>query len=330
MRIIRQDVISKRLLLVNHLDYMRDGFDRLQREVDFRESDEKFNDITNGLFIINLHKRIESTIRNIDYLKLQGYLDKTYAIKLKMEMEDLLSGLNRKREYMEELLAGSRNEYKENRLNIEKFLTESKVLITSIIDTYEEYMYSENQLVEIIMEVWSQELTDCNTYTNGDKYKFLVYATGKSADNVVEHILRNNAVIHTSYITNTHARVYQNRKYGLVFQPNVENLLFMSDEDNMTVDASLFLDKSDFSVDKHYFFKDNGIISVNHSQHSAGRTYIPEQLLGNEYNEVDLINNEYTIPKAVFVFSDANESYEKEAAKLADLLKIGLIKLNRL
>ena len=255
MRIIKQDVISKRLLLVNHLDYMRDGFDRLQREVDFRESDEKFNDIADGLFIINLHKRIESTIRNIDYLKLQGYLDGNFAINLKTEMEDLLSKFNMKREYMEELLADSRSEYKENKLNIEKFLKESKILITSIIDTYEEYMYRENQLVEMILEVWSRELTDYNTYTNGDKYKFLVYATGKKAEDVVDIVLQNNAVIHTSYITNTHARTYQDRKYGLVFQPNVENLLFMSDEDNMTVDAPLFLDKSDFSLDKHYFLK---------------------------------------------------------------------------
>ena len=48
-------------------------------------------------------------------------------------------------------------------------------------------------------------------------------------------------------------------------------------------------------------------MSITHNQHNAGRTYIPEQLLGNKYNEVGLINNEYTIPKAVFAFKDANE-----------------------
>ena len=48
---------------------------------------------------------------------------------------------------------------------------------------------------------------------------------------------------------------YQNRKYGLVFQLNEENLWFMTDEDSMTVDALILLENSDFPVDKHYFLK---------------------------------------------------------------------------
>lgn len=72
---------------------------------------------------------------------------------------------------------------------------------------------------------------------------------------MVDIVLKNNAVIHTSHITNICAMTYQNRKYGLVFQLNEENLWFMTDEDSMTVDALILLENSDFPVDKHYFLK---------------------------------------------------------------------------
>ena len=142
-------------------------------------------------------------------------------------------------------------------------------------------------------------------------------------------MLCNNAVIHTSYITNQHTMTYQDRDYGLVYGINEENLLFMSDSDNMTVDEEIGLDNFQFSLDKNFFFRGNCIIGVSQLEHNMARTYLPNQLLGKNYNEVDLANNEYTIPRAVFVFEDANEFGREESKKLAEKLKLKLLILQR-
>ena len=63
--------------------------------------------------------------------------------------------------------------------------------------------------------------------------------------------------------------------------------------------------------------------------HDVGRTYLPDQLLGNEVNEVTLINNKYTVPRAIFVFDNADDHWKQEAIKLARLLNLKLLQLKR-
>lgn len=189
-------------------------------------------------------------------------------------------------------------------------------------------MYAESSLTEKVIDIWNEKLTDYNSYVGGE-YKFLVYATRLEAEQVISTILHNNALIYTSYITDKHAKVYQDREYGLIFDVCKENLLFMSDGDNQTVDFEISLSEYEFSVDNDYFFRENGIIGVKHITHDVGRTYIPEQLLGGDYSEVVLTNNRYTIPKAVFVFDDVTDFGKIESQKLAAMLDLKLIILRR-
>ena len=103
----------------------------------------------------------------------------------------------------------------------------------------------------------------------------------------------------------------------------------MSKSDNQAFDAKIDLDSYQFSLDSEYFFIKNGITEVRWMDRKMGRTYLPQQLLSQEYNEINLINNENTIPKAVFVFKNADKQWKQEAEKLAKLLSLNVLELKR-
>ena len=149
------------------------------------------------------------------------------------------------------------------------------------------------------------------------------------AENVVKNVVNSNAVLYTSYITSKNSKTYRDRKYGLIYELTKDNLLFMSKSDNQVFDAKIDLDSYQFSLDSEYFFIKNGITEVRWMDRKMGRTYLPQQLLSQEYNEINLINNENTIPKAVFVFKNADKQWKQEAEKLAKLLSLNVLELKR-
>lgn len=330
MGFIYQDTISKKLLLVYCIENMRREFEEVGSEIDFKSEEEKFEEITGKIITLSfLRERVKVTVNNIEYLRKRGFIDVNFLESIKKEIECLSQSYECHEDELQKEFDKSKNEYINGKLNIEKYLKKRKDIFIHIIDLCENYMYCENKLVKKIIEIWNGELTDCDTYKKGDKFKFLVYATNKSADFVYNNVLYGNAVIHTSYITNEYTMTYQERDYGLVYGIDEENLLFMSDSDNMTVDEEIQLENFKFSLDKCFFFRENYIIGVSQLGHNIARTYLPEQLLCDNYNEVDLANNKYTIPKAVFVFEDAKEFGREESKKLAEKLKLKLLILQR-
>lgn len=329
MNFIEQEIISKKLLLIYYIENLRDEFAKINREVNFLSLEENVDNIKNGLTKKNyLQERIKVTIKNIGYLIENEILDVKYLQEQKKIMNIFWEKFDDYEEDLIKVIAESENDLN-NILSTEIFLKKYKEKYMLLISEYERYLYNEKELVTKIVDIWNKELTNCKTYTKGCNYKFLVYATRLKAENVIDIVLNKNALIYTSYITIDHAKTYQNRGYGLIFEPKDENILFMSDSDNMTVDFEIMLDGYNFSLNNSYFFRGNGIVGVSHTNLDVGRTYTPEQLLGESYNEVVLINNEYTIPKAVFIFEDAKDFEKKEASKLANLLNLDLLELER-
>ena len=293
-------------------------------------SEERFEEITEKISAPSFFRmRMKVTVDNIEYLMKRDFVDVNFLELIKKQIECLSQRYEYCEDELQEKFDNSKNEYIRGKLNIEKYLKKKKDIFIRIIDLYENYMYCENELVKKIIEIWDEDLTDCDTYKKGDKFKFLVYATNRCADFVYNNVLYGNAVIHTSYITNEHTMTYQDRDYGLIYGLNSENLLFMSNSDNMTVDEEIWLDNFKFSLDKYFFFRGNNIVGVSQIKHNIARTYLPDQLLGEKYNEIDLANNEYTIPRAVFVFEDAKEFGIEESKKLAEKLKLKLLILQR-
>lgn len=330
MDIINQDITSKKLLLIYCIDNIRDEFEKINSVIDFKSPIEKFNEVISKLSLgCFLEKRIEVDMENIKYLIQNEFIDVNFGQELNHTLEILLSRIVCIKTEIEELFLEKKQNYLRGKLDVERLLSTVKKKYLQLIDIYEQFLYAENKLAEKTIDIWNKELTDCNSYSDGEEYKFLVYATKESAEGVINIILNNNALIYTSYITDKHTKVYQNREYGLIFDINMENLLFMSDGDNQTVDFEISQNKYDFSMDNNYFFRENCIIGVQHLDHNSGRTYTPEQLLSDDYNEVDLINNRYTIPKAVFVFDNATDFGKTESQKLAKILNLRLVKLRR-
>lgn len=329
MSIIGQDIMSKRLLLIYCIDGIREAFDRIESEVDFRTLSEKFNDIVRKITdSCLLEKRIDITMQNIEYLMRKQFIDVNFGEEVLNEIKIVKSKISYILKEIKTLFWESEKNYINENFVVEGFLKKSKEKYMQLIGMYEFFLYKEKSVIEKIIDIWNAELTDCNSYVGG-AYKLLVYATGLEAERVVNSVLHNNAIIYTSYITDKHTKVYQNREYGLIFEPNKENLLLMSIEDNQTADFELSVHDCDFSMDKDYFFRDNGIVGVQHIAHDTGRTYIPEQLLGDTYNEIVLVNNRYTMPKAVFVFNNATDFGKKESRKLAEKLNLKLIVLKK-
>lgn len=330
MSIIQQNIMSKKLLLVYCIENIRLRFNKVDREIDFKSPEEKFDEIMNGnitSFYFPEHMKV--TINNIEYLLEQDLIDANFLEQIQKEIECYLQRCEEYKSELQDVCSNGKNEYINRTINIENFLNKLKTIFMYIIDIYERYMYCERGLIDEIIHIWNKELTNCDKYTDGNNYKFLVYTTKNNADSVIESVLRKNAVIHTSYITNEHTMTYQDRDYGLIYGLNSENLLFMSDSDNMAVDEEICLDNFKFSLDKYFFFRGNNIAGVSQLEHNIARTYLPDQLLGENYNEIDLANNEYTIPRAVFVFEDAKEFGRKESKKLAEKLKLKLLILQR-
>lgn len=330
MSIIQQNIMSKKLLLVYCIENVRSRFNKVGREMDFKSPEEKFDEIMNGIitsFYFPEHMKV--TINNIKYLLEQDLIAANFLKQIQKDIECYLQRYEEYKSELQDVCSNGKNEYINKTINIENFLSKLKTIFMYIIDIYESYMYCERKLINEIIHIWNKELTNCDKYTDGNNYKFLVYATKNDADSVIESV-RKNAVIYTSYITNQHTMTYEDRDYGLVYGINAENLLFMSDSDNMTVDEEIELDNFQFSLDKNFFFRGNRIIGVSQLEQNIARTYLPDQLLGKNYNEVDLANNEYTIPRAVFVFEDAKEFGRAESKKLADKLKLKLLILQRM
>lgn len=330
MSIIQQNIMSKKLLLVYCIENIRLRFNKVGREIDFKSLEEKFDEIMNGIITsFYLPEHMKVTIDNMEHLLEQGIIDADFLEQIQKEIECYLQKCEEYKSELKDVCSNGKNEYINKTINIENFLSKLKTIFVYIINIYEKYMCCERKLISKIIQIWNKELTNFDIYTNGDNYNFLVYATRNNADSVIERVLRNNAVIHTSYITNEHTITYQDRDYGLVYGINEENLLFISDSDNMTVDEEIWLDNFQFSLDKYFFFRGNHIIGVSQLEHIIARTYLPDQLLSKNYNEVVLANNEYTIPRAVFVFEDAKEFGREESKKLAEKLKLKLLILQR-
>lgn len=330
MGLIQQDILIKKLLLIYCIDNMRENFNRLKHTYDGESLEKNYNDITRSLFEhFYLNNRIETTIENIQYLLQKRMFDDKFLLSLEKRLGYFLTSCRDRQESVFEILEEGRNKFESKNSNMEEFFEQSKDCFLNLINLYENYMYEEEKLTKKMVELWLEELTDYKNYYYNNSYKFLVYATRENAEKVIDIVLHKNALIYTSYITDSHTKVYDNRDYGLIYEFDENNLLFMSNSDNFTVDAPLSLNDNTFSIDKNYFSSRDRIIGASYNNSKIGRTFMPEQLIGESYNEVTLINNEYTVPKCVFVFDDAKEFAEKESKKLAELLNLKLVKLKR-
>ena len=332
MGFIRESIISKKLLLVYSEKNIRDGFERENRQSNDLSPEAIFDKIIDKCVNRNffLLDYMDVTIDNIEYLAQKGVeIKSSESITLKEKIEILKENYKGYEIEIQELFEKSKKDCREGRLDISNFLKDYELTYLKVIRLYEEYLYEEKKLVEKIIDIWNEELTNCNDYINDENYKFLVYATELEAENVVKNVVNSNAVLHTSYITSKNAKTYRDRKYGLIYELTKDYLLFMSKSDNQVFDAKIDLDSYQFSLDSEYFFIKNGITEVRWMDRKMGRTYLPQQLLSQEYNEINLINNENTIPKAVFVFKNADKQWKQEAEKLAKLLSLNVLELKR-
>ena len=332
MGFIRESIISKKLLLVYSEKNIRDGFERENRQSNDLSPEAIFDKIIDKCVNRNffLLDYMDVTIDNIEYLAQKGVeIKSSESITLKEKIEILKENYKGYEIEIQELFEKSKKDCREGRLDISNFLKDYELTYLKVIRLYEEYLYEEKKLVEKIIDIWNEELTNCNDYINDENYKFLVYATELEAENVVKNVVNSNAVLYTSYITSKNSKTYRDRKYGLIYELTKDNLLFMSKSDNQVFDAKIDLDSYQFSLDSEYFFIKNGITEVRWMDRKMGRTYLPQQLLSQEYNEINLINNENTIPKAVFVFKNADKQWKQEAGKLAKLLSLNVLELKR-
>lgn len=330
MSMIRQDIISKKLLLVYCINDIKKEFERRNDEINLKSASENFSEITKRLSTsCNLCDRVRVVVSNTDYMLKGNNIEIENGEKIKKELKLLLSFFYEKEKNLHEIMNKAKDDYIQNRFDVEKFLSECQKLYIGMIDKYEQFLYVENRLTKKIIDIWKSELTECKSYTCGKTYKFLVHATDKKAEDVKEMVLGKSTLICTSYITDKHTMTYLDREYGVIYDIDIENLLFMSDRDNKTIDFEISLSEYDFSLDNNYLFRGNGIIGVQHITHNIGKTYMPEQLLSTDYNEVVLINNEYTIPRAVFVFNNATEFGKRESQKLAQILNLNIVEIIR-
>ncbi|MBO1870983.1 hypothetical protein J4O15_08555 [Lachnoanaerobaculum sp. Marseille-Q4761] len=322
--LINQDIENKKLLLFYFLEKMREGLYeiRLNDTEKFRDETKKFT----GDY--GLKNRILTAKENIIYLINEKKIYGDSKNELESKIEDLSSKII-------ELVEEIKIEFEEFRKNsecdkptIECFIKKIKNKYIELISRYEDFLIEEAKIKEEVIKIWIKELTDCEKYAVNDKFKFLVYTARLNADKVVKNVLYDNGVIHTSYITDTHTNVYCDREYGLVFYINKETLLYMCKGDAQTADFERVIDNG-FSMNDFHCFSTKGMLSVHNSSVDLCSTYIPEQLLGEKYNEVVLINNKYNMPKAVFVFDDAKEHWRIEANKLKEILGLRLIEIKR-
>ena len=332
MGFIRESIISKKLLLVYSEKNIRDRWEGKKGQLNNLSREAIFDEVINKCVDRNffLLDYMDVTIDNIEYLAQKGVeIKSSESITLKEKIEILKEKYKEYEIEIQELFEKSKKDYIEDRLDINNFLKDYELTYLKVICLYEEYLCEERKLVEKIIDIWNEELTNCNDYINDENYKFLVYATELEAENVVKNVVNSNAVLHTSYITSKNAKTYRDRKYGLIYELKKDNLLLMNKLDNQVVDAKIDLDFYKFTLNSEYFFIKNGITEVTWMDWRMGRTYLPEQLLSQEYNEINLINNENTIPKAVFVFENADKQWKQEAEKLAKLLSLNVLELKR-
>ncbi|NBH34382.1 hypothetical protein D3Z58_12615 [Clostridiaceae bacterium] len=332
MGFIRESIISKKLLLVYSEKNIRDRWEGKKGQLNNSSREAIFDEVIDKCVDRNflLLDYMDVTIDNIEYLAQKGVeIKSSESITLKEKIEILKEKYKEYEIEIQELFEKSKKDYIEGRLDINNFLKDYELTYLKVICLYEEYLCEERKLVEKIIDIWNEELTNCNDYINDENYKFLVYATELEAENVVKNVVNSNAVLHTSYITSKNAKTYRDRKYGLIYELKKDNLLLMNKSDNQVVDKKIKLNSYKFSLNSEFFFIKNGITEVTWTDWKMGRTYLPEQLLSQEYNEINLINNENTIPKAVFVFENADKQWKQEAEKLAKLLSLNVLELKR-
>lgn len=276
-----------------------------------------------------LRQRIETTISNIDGLcKLTTSLNIDLA-KFKETMEELLYKLN---EYENErkifLETWKEDILTEKEFDLLKFIIESEMRQRGLLSLFERFSFDENQICEMVMEIWKEDLADSNIYKEGEPYKFLVYATDQSARRVYERLFYK-PLIYTSLISDENTCTYLDRGYGLIYRPQKDNLLYMSGGDNYTVDLSIDYDSIRFSIMNNYVSNGNGLVEIQQNNIKTSRTYLMEQISSESYNEVVLLNNSDSFPCAVFLFNDCTEWEKENARELSKLLNLRLITLSR-
>lgn len=342
--LIKQDILCKKLLLSYCIKEMRDNLKDIDKTLpDFDNARQKI--IAEYAF----ENRIGTAKENITYL----VNEKKICNRFKSEFINNIGDLEHE---IIELIKEIRNEFDAFRskfvcgnADIEYYVKNIKDKYIQLIRTYKDFLIEEGKIKEEVIKIWMDELTNIESYIENDKFKFLVYATEMDAESVVEDVLCDNGVIHTSYITDTHPYVYKNREYGLIFDINKETLLYMCKRDAQTADfyinkePLLYIYKGDaqkadfkgsidyiFSMNDFHCFRKKVILRVHNSGIDLCSTYLPEQLLSETYNEVVLINNnKYNMPKAVFVFDDAKEIWKNYAEKLKEKLGLRLITIKR-
>lgn len=321
--LINQDIESKKWLLPYFLEKMREELYKISFD-----DIEKFIDETKKITAeYGLKNRILTAKENIIYLINEKKIYDDFENVLESNIEDLSSKIIEVVEEIKVKIEEFRKDFECDKPTIECFLNKIKNKYKELISRYKDFLIEEAKIKEEVIKLWINELTDCEKYDVNDKFKFLVYTTALNA-NEVKKVLYDNGVIHTSYITDTHTNVYRERKYGLVFYINKETLLYMCKGDAQTADFERVIDNG-FSMNDFHCSSIIGMRTVHNGSVDICSTYIPEQLLGEKYNEVVLINNKYNMPKAVFVFDDAEKHWKDEAYKLQKILGLRLIEIKR-
>ncbi len=242
MGFIRESIISKKLLLVYSEKNIRDRWEGKKGQLNNLSREAIFDEVINKCVDRNffLLDYMDVTIDNIEYLAQKGVeIKSSESITLKEKIEILKEKYKEYEIEIQELFEKSKKDYIEDRLDINNFLKDYELTYLKVICLYEEYLCEERKLVEKIIDIWNEELTNCNDYINDENYKFLVYATELEAENVVKNVVNSNAVLHTSYITSKNAKTYRDRKYGLIYELKKDNLLLMNKSDNQVVDAKI-------------------------------------------------------------------------------------------
>ncbi len=255
------------------------------------------------------------------------------------------------------------SEYKENRSNrerdIKNELSCNHDLARKVINhlnsddddfksRYQTYVnfryYIEEPLAAITLRKWENRLTKPNEYRRGCKFKFLVHAINTTFENALQQA-KSRSIISTSLITDEFQGTYQKSKFGFVYQPNLKNVLLISNSDCYANDIPFcekrinaeFFSLTYIPLGPNNYLQYNSIktcktmhIEEIESDSKKNQNCSIENTAGHElYNEILLRNDPSTNPIAVFLIEteDINDWSVGQAEELATRLKLPLIRI---
>ncbi|MEK4159369.1 MULTISPECIES: hypothetical protein [Paenibacillus] len=210
-------------------------------------------------------------------------------------------------------------------------------------NTYVNFKYKiEEPLAAITLRKWEDQLTKPNEYQRGCKFKLLVHAISTNTEFALQQA-KSKPIISTSLITDEFQGTYKNSKFGFVYQPNLKNVLLISNSDCYA--DELYYDKikakffslTTIPLGPSNYLQYNGIKTcktmhieeIERDSKKYQKSGIKDVSGTALYNEIVLLNDRFTNPIAIFLLEteDTSEWSVGQAEELSTKLKLPLLRI---